>query len=204
MSVLQTELEGAIPSRVTNLKLLRSVTSNASVSETEVLGAIPGEAASFLFHSGIHRSQTLGHNLQHDEGEIRRLLDEKEEAAAVDRHHFAIGDCLGRGAAGAMIDEGHLSEGLVFIDGREHFAVDLESDLALTDHEHLITLCAFAKNDFASLVGAELAGVLEQRDFDAVVFHAAWMLEWPSYGSSDRMLRLCDKWRKDVVWRDFL
>ena len=55
MSVLQTDLEGAIPSRAT-ISMPRGVTSSMPGSEPEGPGANPGEAA--IFHSPLAQNKS--------------------------------------------------------------------------------------------------------------------------------------------------
>lgn len=124
-----------------------------------------------LLHSRIHGAEALGHDLEHDEGEVRRLLHEEEEAAAVDGDNFTISHGLRGSTAGAVIDQGHLAKGLIFFNRGEKFALDFEGYLSLTHHEHLIPIRAFSENRFASLEAAEIARALEQSDFDTVVVH---------------------------------
>src|SRR5262249_7124324 len=76
-----------------------------------------------------------GHDLQ---CEVRRLLDEKEEAATIDANHLAVGACDHLCAARLIVDETELPEDVARLERFDGRAGDLNLDGALTHDVHAI------------------------------------------------------------------
>ena len=94
-------------------------------------------------------AQAFGHDTHHVQRKHGRFMDEKKEAAFIDRSQRAVSFGDDVGAAGGIVDQRHFAQQFAWPHCANVVAVDQDIDLPGDNYIHVLALIPFAEDCLA-------------------------------------------------------